>query len=159
MDGLFWPVIVACLGVGGGPPCATHYAPAVLPYDCAATVVELKALWQTERGWCAPAAPAGATPLPDPAELPEGVVHAQAVPGPASCAPAAEIMAGLKGRYREAPVWEGVTIDGGRLLQLWVSPTPTWTLVATGTTGLSCIVAAGTGYQLDPPDPRIGLER
>jgi hypothetical protein len=44
-------------------------------------------------------------------------------------------------------------ITGNTLLEVWVSPEGTWTIIATSTGGISCVVASGHDYdETDIPE-------
>lgn len=56
-------------------------------------------------------------------------------------------------RYGELPIGLGAAGPSG-IVQLYLSPAGTYSLVATNTAGLSCIVASGDGWEfVRPPKP------
>jgi hypothetical protein len=63
-----------------------------------------------------------------------------------------EIARQLADRYKEAPVSAGLQANG-HLLQVFRSPeSGTWTILSTAPGGLTCIVAAGRGWEtIEPP--------
>jgi hypothetical protein len=66
------------------------------------------------------------------------------------CHNATEIAKQLNSRYDEAPVAFGLQ-SNGHLLQVWSSEDKgTWTVVSTSPSGVSCIVAAGKGWESLP---------
>jgi hypothetical protein len=66
------------------------------------------------------------------------------------CHDATEIAKQLGAKYREAPVAFGLQTNGN-LLQVYASDEKrTWTVVSTTPAGMSCIVAAGKGWESLP---------
>jgi hypothetical protein len=66
------------------------------------------------------------------------------------CHNASEIAKQLSSKYSEAPVAFGLQ-SNGNLLQVYSSEEKgTWTVVSTTPTGMSCIVAAGKGWESLP---------
>lgn len=66
------------------------------------------------------------------------------------CHSAAEIAKQLSSKYDEAPVAFGLQ-SNGNLLQVYASEDKgTWTVVSTTPAGMSCIVAAGKGWETLP---------
>ena len=63
------------------------------------------------------------------------------------CALRAAIVPSLEAEYGEIAVGGGLLPDG-RLLELFVSATGTFTVVATNPQGLSCVVAVGTDWEV-----------
>lgn len=61
------------------------------------------------------------------------------------CLPGAEFSSTLKAEYDEDVVYFGIENDG-RLIQVYRSPTQTWTIVETKPGGESCYLASGTGW-------------
>jgi hypothetical protein len=48
--------------------------------------------------------------------------------------------------FNEAPMAVG-QVDENAVVEIFVSETGTWTILATGTDGVSCIVSAGEGFE------------
>jgi hypothetical protein len=68
------------------------------------------------------------------------------------CHDATEIAKQLNAKYQEAPVAFGLQTNGN-LLQVYASKEKgTWTVVSTTPAGMSCIVAAGKGWESLPYD-------
>jgi hypothetical protein len=65
------------------------------------------------------------------------------------CAKRDQLAGLLAKKYSEQPVGSG-TISDDRYMQLYVSASGSWTVVVTGTTGESCIVAAGRNWESLP---------
>jgi hypothetical protein len=63
-----------------------------------------------------------------------------------TCAARTEIVQKLADQFKEAPQAVGV-VDKSAVLEVFVSDTGTWTIIATGTDGNSCILSAGEGWQ------------
>lgn len=70
---------------------------------------------------------------------------------PQACAPRAEILKHLAGKYREQPIAVGIADNGGAVLELLASENGvTWTLLLTLPNGRSCLVATGQDWQTVP---------
>lgn len=67
----------------------------------------------------------------------------------APCGNATEIKNRLSAKYKEAPVSFGLQTNGN-LLQVYASAAGSWTIVSTTPAGMSCVVAAGQGWQRLP---------
>jgi len=63
----------------------------------------------------------------------------------ALCGNRAEIVRSLSEQFKEAPQAVGV-VDKNAVLEIFVSPAGTWTIIATGTDGNSCLVSSGEGW-------------
>ena len=61
------------------------------------------------------------------------------------CAPRAALIQKLESEFQEVPDSIGVTTAGG-LFEILVSPAGTWTMLATGPGGISCLVLSGEGF-------------
>jgi hypothetical protein len=64
----------------------------------------------------------------------------------AGCDSRSKILSALDQEYKEAPVGIGLT-QTGRVIELLVSKKGSWTLLATGPTGMSCLIAAGENWE------------
>jgi hypothetical protein len=64
----------------------------------------------------------------------------------AGCDSRSKIISALDQEYREAPIGIGLT-QNGRVVELLVSRKGSWTLLATGPTGMSCLIAAGENWE------------
>lgn len=63
------------------------------------------------------------------------------------CPLRSDVTAHLKEKYNERQIATGVSEDGGKVLEVWVSPTGgTWTILVTSTDGLSCMAASGRNW-------------
>lgn len=72
-----------------------------------------------------------------------------AAPAQVPCAPAAEIAGRLAAEFGEARRFAG--LDGrGAVIELWVSGSGSWTLLALAPGGIACLAAAGTAGVLLP---------
>lgn len=68
-----------------------------------------------------------------------------------SCAPRQAVIDRLSDGYGESQTGSGVTRNG-YLVELYQSPSGSWTLIATRPDGMSCLIAAGQGWERnDPP--------
>jgi hypothetical protein len=65
----------------------------------------------------------------------------------APCGPREEIVKALGETFKEAPIGMGVT-QPGQVLELFASPSGTWTMVVTTPNGTSCLIAAGENWDM-----------
>jgi hypothetical protein len=80
-----------------------------------------------------------------------GPLPAQEPPEPhSSCMRAEELAWFLRREFEEVPTARGLS-DGGVLVTVFAAKTAgTWTIAVTDPSGVSCIVATGTGFELTP---------
>ena len=73
-----------------------------------------------------------------------------ATPAPAMefCADRAAMVKSLSDQYREAPAAVG-QVSGKAVIEVFVSQQGTWTILATGTDGQSCVLSAGENWELN----------
>ncbi len=71
----------------------------------------------------------------------------------APCGARSDIVALLKDSFDEVDVGRGLS-DRGLLVELFVSPAGSWTLVLTNSRGLSCLADAGEAWVIRPPEDR-----
>ncbi len=64
----------------------------------------------------------------------------------AMCGDREAVVAELAQQFRETPMAVG-QVDGNSVVEILVSQDGTWTILATGTDGKSCIVSAGEGFE------------
>lgn len=57
-----------------------------------------------------------------------------------------EVVTELSQQFRETPMAVG-QVDGNAVVEIFVSDGGSWTILATGTDGTSCIVSAGEGFE------------
>ena len=71
-----------------------------------------------------------------------------AVPAAAqpACGPRGIVLLKLQQDFRERPVGVGLA-GGGHLVELLTSDHGTWTVLVTSPNGISCVVAAGDGWE------------
>lgn len=69
--------------------------------------------------------------------------------GQVVCNPRAEIAASLLREHAEVPRAMGVT-NRGAVLEVFVAPSGTWTLVVTVPSGMSCLTGVGDGWTMLP---------
>ena len=62
------------------------------------------------------------------------------------CGDRGEVVNELSRQYAETPMAVG-QVDGNAVVEIFVSESGTWTILATGTDGVSCIVSAGEGFE------------
>lgn len=73
-----------------------------------------------------------------------GVALAQAF-----CGPRAMVLEELSSEYSESPVAVGATNTGGAF-EVLASPAGTWTVLITHPAGVSCVMVAGDGWEMNP---------
>ena len=73
-----------------------------------------------------------------------------ATPSPAMnfCADRAEMVKSLADKFKETPTAVG-QINGDAVVEVFVSRNGTWTILATGTNGKSCVLSAGEGFEIN----------
>jgi len=74
--------------------------------------------------------------------MPSGV-NAQQV---TVCASRAVMVASLKNRYNEEPDAQGLADKGGSMIEIFASPSGSWTMVSTTPDKISCMIASGKDY-------------
>ena len=75
----------------------------------------------------------------------------------AQCLPHADVIAALTGKYDESRRAIGLT-GNGNVLEVWANAaTGSWTITVTAPSGVTCIPAAGTGFEMVPP-PKPGRD-
>ena len=79
-----------------------------------------------------------------------GLLTITATPSPAMnfCADRAEMVKSLADKFKENPAAIG-QIDGNAVVEVFVSSNGTWTILATGTDGRSCVLSAGEGWEIN----------
>ncbi|MFN3547412.1 MAG: hypothetical protein ACK4U0_07960 [Mesorhizobium sp.] len=84
--------------------------------------------------------------------------EASSVPAPPTqssvnlCGDRNQMVRDLDREFHEQPLATGL-VDKDAVMEIFVSPGGTWTILATGTDGLSCVMAVGEGF--DTTAPRI----
>jgi hypothetical protein len=69
--------------------------------------------------------------------------------GPVPCAPRPQVVQELDEIFHESQVAVGLTANG-EMLELFASPTRSWTLLATRPDGITCVVVFGSGLETMP---------
>ncbi|MCW9035575.1 MAG: hypothetical protein OQK35_05635 [Alphaproteobacteria bacterium] len=69
---------------------------------------------------------------------------------PFVCGERSEVIKTLAKAYKENPTAMGLA-SGGGMLEVFSSPSGSWTIVVTQPTGTSCIVATGDGWEAITP--------
>lgn len=64
----------------------------------------------------------------------------------AMCGEREQLVADLKQEYSEDPMAVG-QVDDQAVVEILVSESGSWTILATGTDGVSCVVSAGEGFE------------
>lgn len=84
--------------------------------------------------------------LPAPADVAERVIPAQADASVNLCGKRDSMVADLARQFQEAPLATGM-VDEKAVLEIFVSASGSWTILATGTDGMSCVLAVGEGFE------------
>lgn len=73
-----------------------------------------------------------------------------ATPSPATtfCADRAEMVRSLSDKFKESPTAVG-QINGSAVIEVFVSEKGSWTILATGIDGKSCVLSAGEGFEIN----------
>ena len=79
-----------------------------------------------------------------------GLLTMTATPSPASgfCADRNEMVRSLADKFKENPTAVG-QINGDAAIEVFVSKKGSWTILATGTDGKSCVVSAGENWEIN----------
>lgn len=75
-----------------------------------------------------------------------------------SCADWKEITEHLEKEYGEVAVGAGIDISGTRMLEVYASPSGSFTVLVTIAGGDTCLVASGQGWQTLQPKKKQGPE-
>jgi hypothetical protein len=75
------------------------------------------------------------------------------------CAPRADLIKQLSSLYRETPVAFGVADNGNLMEVLAANDGATWTVLVTRTSGVSCVMLTGQGWQAEPPQTMASLPK
>lgn len=78
-----------------------------------------------------------------------GATGPAAAAGQPVCAPREQLVSYLADSYKEAPASKGLTADG-TVMEIFVSPSGTFTVAITQPRGISCIVAVGENWDITP---------
>lgn len=65
------------------------------------------------------------------------------------CGEREQMVRDLDREFREQPLASGL-VDKDAVMEIFVSAGGTWTILATGTDGLSCVMAVGEGFDAAP---------
>jgi hypothetical protein len=76
------------------------------------------------------------------------MVSTAQAPAQEFCAARTEMVKSLSDKYREAPAAVG-QVSGEAVIEVFVSDKGTWTILATGTDGQSCVVSAGENWEIN----------
>ena len=63
------------------------------------------------------------------------------------CAPRDRAVNQLEKQFQENVSGRGLTVNGMRMIELFVSEAGSWTVLASDPAGLSCIIASGESWQ------------
>ncbi len=77
------------------------------------------------------------------------IIFAPAAAAQAVCESHQSVSEKLKMSYTETPISMGVTTGGG-IVEVFVSPEGSWTLVVTQPNSMSCLIAAGQDWETLP---------
>lgn len=82
------------------------------------------------------------------------LVAAAAVASQSGCAPRADILERFAAQYDEVPVAAGITAAALLVEVLASADGASWTIIATSSDGVSCLIAAGEGWRNVVAEPR-----
>ena len=68
-----------------------------------------------------------------------------------ACAPVAEMMGVLSGKYKEVSVGTGTTTNNQNIVEVFASASGTFSVLVTSPNGLACLIAAGKNWQYTVP--------
>ena len=79
-----------------------------------------------------------------------GLLAISATPSTAMnfCADLAEMVKSLSDKFKENPAAVG-QINASAVVEVFVSENGSWTILATGTDGKSCVLSAGEGFEIN----------
>lgn len=74
-----------------------------------------------------------------------------AVPAQAqyACGEHDKLVALIADKYGEVP--QGLGVSGPNLVEFFLSPTGSWTMMSTNPNGPTCVIASGTDWEMRPP--------
>jgi hypothetical protein len=78
-----------------------------------------------------------------------GALSVSAAQAQSQCAPRKEIVQVLAAKYQENRQALGI-INDKAVMEVYISPQGTWTMVVTNEAGMSCIMAAGESWNEKP---------
>ena len=90
------------------------------------------------------------------AASPEARVQQVQAPGLNLCAERDSMVADLGQQFRERSLATGL-VDENAVVEIFVSPAGTWTILATGTDGVSCVLAVGEGFEANTQIAGVGV--
>lgn len=79
-----------------------------------------------------------------------GLLAASAIPSEAQgfCADRNELVESLADKFKENPAAIG-QVNASAVIEVFVSESGSWTILATGTDGKSCVLSAGEGWEIN----------
>ena len=80
-----------------------------------------------------------------PAEVPPAATGAN-LAAMSMCGDREQVVSELRQTFSEAPMAVG-QVDGNAVVEIFASEEGSWTILATGTDGVSCIISAGEGFE------------
>ncbi|MFC3641179.1 hypothetical protein [Aquibium oceanicum] len=90
------------------------------------------------------------------AASPEARVQASQAPSLELCGKRDSMVADLGQQFREQSLATGL-VDENAMMEIFVSPSGTWTILATGTDGISCVLAVGEGFEANTQIAGLGV--
>lgn len=79
------------------------------------------------------------------------MLAAAVIAAQAACLPTADLYARLRSGFEESRAMAGISTRG-TVLEIWSSPSGTWTAMITRPDGTSCVVDAGSGIAAFQPE-------
>lgn len=93
--------------------------------------------------------------IPQPSAISERLVQAEPQTGLSLCGEREAMVSDLAEQFHESPLATGL-VDEKAVLEIFVSAAGSWTILATGTDGQSCVMAVGEGFEPSAPPPGVG---
>ena len=90
------------------------------------------------------------------AASPEARVQQVQAPDLDLCGQRESMVADLGQQFREQSLATGL-VDENAMIEIFVSPAGTWTILATGTDGMSCVLAVGEGFEANTQVAGLGV--
>lgn len=93
--------------------------------------------------------------LPQPSAISERSPQERPQSSISLCGERDAMVTDLAEQFHESPLATGL-VDESAVLEIFVSAAGSWTILATGTDGKSCVMAVGEGFEPAMPAPGVG---
>lgn len=75
----------------------------------------------------------------------------------APCKPAGTMKSTLENKFSEVRAATGV-VNHNHVMELWASKTGSWSVLITNTNGITCMIASGQSFAVNPPPKQKNAE-